>query len=101
MSNARVVDEATTAAMVSAFDDAYAECSNATSKVESASTALLTSWTGDAARAYGRSLDDWQNGVAKVKSGLERLSEAMAGYRQITAAAEGASQQAAGSWAAG
>lgn len=95
----RVVDEATTVQMLSSFDQANTECRQIGGQVEASAASLLAQWTGVAAQKYGQSITQWQDGLAKVRSGLDLLNGNMTTYRTTTSRAEEANTHQAGNWA--
>ena len=95
----RTFDEATTQAMLQAFDAAVAECRVIQNGVANAQGQLAGLWQGAASAKYNSSMSEWLAGFAKVQSGLAELNGSMNVYRQITTTTEASNTVTGSGWA--
>jgi|SRR3954454_142297 WXG100 family type VII secretion target len=86
--NDKIVDEATTVAMIKAFDLCQQECTSIKAKVTGAHEQLLATWGGAAAQKYDAAMHDWYAGYNDVVQGLNQLNESMVQWAQITTTTE-------------
>ncbi|MGW1062324.1 WXG100 family type VII secretion target [Micromonospora rubida] len=95
-----VADQATTIAMVNAFNSAQAECRSIAAAVESARGQLGMQWQSDAAAPrFLQAVDQWMTGFQRVRQGLDLLNENMQSYSNLTSSTEDANTSHAGGWA--
>ena len=97
-----VADQATTTAMVMAFDECQRECQTIQRAIDGAAAQLAAHWQSDsAAPAYQRGMAQWQAGFHKVRTGLDMLNENMQFYARSTATTEDDTAMTATGWGSG
>jgi uncharacterized protein YukE len=96
-----VADEATTVAMITAFDKCSDACDAIQASIEAASSALFVRWHGIAARKYREAIAGWQAGFEEVRSGLSQLNDSMVTYARLTKTTEDNALMLGSSWAEG
>jgi uncharacterized protein YukE len=96
-----VADEATTVAMILAFDECQDECAKVQQLVDTAGSMLFSTWGGVAAGKYRDAIAGWQNGFNEVRGALNLLNESMASYAKITTSTEDNTAMIGSSWAQG
>ncbi|MCK9904849.1 hypothetical protein CC117_27350 [Parafrankia colletiae] len=94
-------DEATTVAMIRAFDNCQDECQLIQQTVNTAADLLFAQWGGIAAGRYRDAIVGWQEGFNQVRAGLNLLNESMVGYAKITTSTEDDALMIGSSWAQG
>jgi uncharacterized protein YukE len=93
-------DEATTSAMLAAFNECQQECFSIQQSIENAASQLAAVWRSDsAAPTYQQALRDWQVGFGDVRRGLDMLNEAMHQYALSTRTTEDDNRMQAIGWA--
>jgi WXG100 family type VII secretion target len=95
----RTFDEATTQAMLQAFDAAVAECTTIQNGVANAQGELAGLWQGAASAKYNNSMSEWLTGFHKVQAALGELNGSMGVYRQITTTTEASNTATGSGWA--
>lgn len=97
----KTFDDATTTAMLAAFDTCQSEFAAAKSAVDVAHSSLMATWGGDAANAYSGSMLRWQEGFQQIRTQLDALTDSMNQYRGFTTGAESGNTTTGGGWAHG
>ena len=97
-----VADQATTTAMVMAFNECQAECKTIQGAIDAAAAQLAVHWQSDqAAPTYQQAIGQWQVGFNHVRQGLDMLNENMQTYAQTTTTTEDDNAMNATGWASG
>lgn len=84
----QINDEASTVAMIKAFDLCQQECAAVKAKVDGAHAQLMAKWGGAAARKYDMAMVDWNTGFQEVRQALGMLNESMITWSKITTTTE-------------
>ncbi|CUU56042.1 Proteins of 100 residues with WXG [Parafrankia irregularis] len=100
---ALISDEASTVAMITAFDNCQDECAAIQNAIDSAASQLFSpaGWQGVAAAKYRDALSGWQAGFNKVQQGLNMLNESMVVYANTTTSVEDNNAMIGSGWAEG
>ncbi|CAO5147355.1 ESAT-6 family protein [Frankia sp. AiPs1] len=96
-----ISDEASTVAMILAFDSTQDECDAIQRTIDGAVTQLLATWGGVAAGKYRDAIAAWQQGFNDVRAGLNMINESMASYAKITTSTEDNTAMLGSNWATG
>jgi uncharacterized protein YukE len=94
-----VADEATTVAMITAFDTCSDACDAIERALIQATTSLFTTWGGVAAKKYGEAIENWKAGFNEVRQGLNMLNDSMVTYAHLTKSTEDNALMIGSSWA--
>ncbi len=97
--DSKIVDESTTVTMIVKFGEVQDECQRIQNLVDTAHSALMGRWGGEAAAAFDSSMTQWKEGFGKVRASLSMLNDAMTQYARITNSTEDDNVVAAGGWA--
>ena len=73
----KLVDEASTVALLQAFKQAADDQNAAHNSVSGTAANLAGGWKGNASGAYGNGLSTWMNGLQKVHHALQLIDDAM------------------------
>ncbi|KWV32372.1 WXG100 family type VII secretion target [Micromonospora rifamycinica] len=82
------VDEQTIRNTISAMNQTDAQCDAAQRAVDNTSSFLDTQWRGEAKTTFTTSIQQWLEGLSKVKQGLLDLNTAMTSHYQTSAQVE-------------
>lgn len=96
-----VADEATTIAMIKAFDICQDQSDNIQKTIDTASSMLFSTWGGVAAHKYRDAIAGWQNAFNEVRQGLNLLNDSMGHYARTTTSTEDDALMIGSSWAQG
>jgi WXG100 family type VII secretion target len=88
MAGQKIVDEATTVAMITAFNSCQEDCQTIQQLVDSAHSQLMSTWGGVAAARYDSSISDWKVGFTDVQNALNLLNESMVDFARTTQTTE-------------
>src|SRR5262245_42893973 len=94
-------DEATTVAMIRAFDTCQDECNAIGQTIDAAAAALFAQWGGAAATMYRQALSGWMEGFNQVRTALNLLNDSMVTYARTTATTEDDNLLLGSGWALG
>ena len=101
MAGPKIVDEATTVAMIRAFNECSTECDSVQKLVDSTYSTLMATWGGVAAKRYGDSMAEWQKGFKDVQDALNMLDLAMVDFAKNTETTEDDNIARGSGWAHG
>jgi uncharacterized protein YukE len=94
-----VADEATTVAMITAFDTCSDACDAIQRTLFEATTSLFTTWGGVAAKKYSEAIGNWTAGFNEVRQALRMLNDSMVTYAHLTKSTEDNALMIGSSWA--
>jgi len=80
----KLVDEASTVALLQAFKQAADDQNAAHNSVSGTAANLAGGWKGNASGAYGNGLSTWMNGLQKVHHALQLIDDAMVTFSRET-----------------
>lgn len=93
----KIVDEATTRALLQAFQQAKQDQQTAHSAVSGTAASLAGGWTGQASGTYGNGLARWMSALTRVGNALHMLDGAMQTFAKDTQNTEEGNNALAGS----
>lgn len=77
-------DDASTLALLQAFDQTLADCNAAQNAVDQTTSFMRRIWGGGAADEFTKAIMEWQDGLNQVKSGLGMINTDMQSFHQST-----------------